>query len=176
MIAYYKHNSSNNYLFLLQKIPLTLYGFVIASTYLDKIADTLVDLLQLFGILLRIPSTVLGLTVLAFGNSVQDLVANVSLSKKGLSTMATTSCFASPVFNLCVGLSIGFYLLLKTTGKEEIHVELPSNIANGFLFTIANCCLVMFSGVIIGKGMIGKGYCYVAAILYVIYVFTSLYI
>ena len=97
MIAYYKHKSSNNPLFLLQKIPLTLYGFVIASTYLDKIADTLVDLLQLFGILLRIPSTVLGLTVLAFGNSVQDLVANVSLSKKGLSTMATTSCFTSRV-------------------------------------------------------------------------------
>ena len=53
------------------KVPLTLYGFAIAATWLDSIADKLVEILELFGILLEIPSTVLGLTVLAFGNSIQ---------------------------------------------------------------------------------------------------------
>jgi sodium/potassium/calcium exchanger 6 len=50
-----------------------------------------VELLELFGILLRIPDVIMGVTVLAFGNSIQDLVANVSLSKKGLNTMAITA-------------------------------------------------------------------------------------
>lgn len=163
-------------LFLLSKVPLTLYGFAIAATWLDSIADKLVELLELFGILLRIPSTVLGLTVLAFGNSLQDLVANVTLSKKGLSTMATTACFAGPIFNLCIGLGFGFWALMQTTGKEEIHVELPRNIATGFLFTIANCALIVFSGVVVGKGVIGRGYGYVACGLYMVYVLTSLYI
>jgi sodium/potassium/calcium exchanger 6 len=70
---------------------MTLYGFAIAATWLDSIADKLVELLELFGILLRIPNTLMGLTILAFGNSIQDLVANVSISKKGLNTMALTA-------------------------------------------------------------------------------------
>jgi sodium/potassium/calcium exchanger 6 len=72
-------------------VPMTLYAFAIAATWLDSIADKLVELLELFGILLRIPNTLMGLTILAFGNSIQDLVANVSLSKKGLNTMALTA-------------------------------------------------------------------------------------
>ena len=59
------------YLVFSSKVPLTLYGFAIAATWLDSIADKLVEILELFGILLEIPSTVLGLTVLAFGNSIQ---------------------------------------------------------------------------------------------------------
>ena len=157
-------------------IPLTLYGFAIAATWLDWIADKLVDLLDLFGVLLQIPSTVLGLTVLAFGSSIQDLVANATLAQRGLSTMATTACFAGPIFNLCVGLGLGFWVLMRRTGKDEIHVKLPSNIATGFWFTIANCFLIVFAGVVIGKGRIGKGYGYVGCIIYVVYVITSLYI
>ncbi len=157
-------------------MPLTLFGFAIAATWLDSIADKLVEILELFGIILEIPSTVLGLTVLAFGNSIQDLVANYTLSKKGLSTMATTACFAGPIFNLCVGLGFGFWALMKSTGKSEILVELPRNIATGFIFTISNCALIIFVGLVIGKGLIGWGYGYVACGLYMVYVLISLYV
>ncbi|KAL7454359.1 hypothetical protein ACHAWC_006004 [Mediolabrus comicus] len=155
-------------------IPLTLYGFAIAATWLDSIADKLVELLELFGILLEIPRTIMGLTVLAFGNSSQDLIANVSLSRKGLSTMAVTACLAGPIFNLCIGLSLGFMALLKSTGKDEIHVKFPGNIKTGFYFTLANCALIVFAGIVVGKGVIGKGYGYLACGLYVVYVLTSL--
>jgi sodium/potassium/calcium exchanger 6 len=157
-------------------VPVTLYGFAVAATWIDSIANKLVEILELFGILLRIPSTVLGLTVLAFGNSTQDLIANVTLSKKGLSTMATTACFAGPIFNLCVGLGLGFWALMKSTGRDEIHVELPRNIATGFMFAIANCILIIFAGVVVGKGVIGTGYGYGACGMYLMYVLTSLYV
>lgn len=157
-------------------VPLTLYGFAIAATWLDSIADKLVELLELFGILLEIPSTIMGLTVLAFGNSLQDLIANVSLSRKGLSTMAVTACLAGPIFNLCIGLGLGFMALLKSTGKDEIHVKFPKNIKTGFYFTLANCLLIVIAGVLVGKGVLGKGYGYLACGLYLAYVVTSLYI
>lgn len=156
------------------QVPLTLYGFAVAATWLDKIASFLVQLLELFGILFQIPSTVLGLTVLAVGNSIQDLVASVALSRKGLSTMATTACFAGPIFNMCVGLGFGFWMLLNHMGVDEIRVELPNNIAIGFWFTIANCVLIVLSGVVVGKGVIGRGYGYLACVLYVAYVAASL--
>ena len=65
---------------------------------------------------------------------------------------------------------------MKSTGKDHIRVELPPNIATGFCFTIVNCGLIVFAGVVIGKGMIGKSYGYVACALYTVYVLTSLYV
>jgi Ca2+/Na+ antiporter len=75
---------------------------------------------------------------------------------------------------MCVGLGGGFWVLMKTTGKDEIHVKFPTNIKTGFYFTIANCVLVVLAGAVIGQGVIGRGYGYVACGLYCVYVLTSL--
>ena len=53
---------------------------------------------------------------------------------------------------------------------------MPHNIATGFLLSIVNCRLVIFVGLVIGKGLIGWGYGYVACGLYLVYVLISLYI
>jgi sodium/potassium/calcium exchanger 6 len=45
---------------------------------------------------------VLGLTVLAWGNSVGDMSTNCAMARKGLANMAMTACYAGPVFNLLV--------------------------------------------------------------------------
>jgi sodium/potassium/calcium exchanger 6 len=44
--------------------PVALYGFVMAATWIDYIADHLVSLLDFMGIILHIPGTIMGLTVL----------------------------------------------------------------------------------------------------------------
>lgn len=75
---------------------------------------------------------------------------------------------------MCVGLGGGFWVLMKSTGRDEIHVKFPSNIKTGFYFTIANCALVVIAGTVFGKGVIGRGYGYVACGLYAVYVLTSL--
>lgn len=66
------------------KIPLSLYGFFIAATWIDTIADALVGLLQFLGTISRIPASILGLTVLAWGNSMGDLSANLAMARKGM--------------------------------------------------------------------------------------------
>ena len=47
---------------------------------------------------------VLGMTVLAWGNSIGDFSTNMAMAKKGLANMALTACYAGPVFNLLVRL------------------------------------------------------------------------
>ena len=79
---------------ILMKIPISLYGFFIAATWIDTIADALVGLLQFLGTISRIPSSILGVTVLAWGNSLGDLSANLAMARKGMPDMATTGCFA----------------------------------------------------------------------------------
>jgi len=154
--------------------PIALYGFVIAATWIDTIADALVSLLNFIGIILRIPGPIIGLTILAWGNSMSDLSANVTLARKGLGNMAMTACFAGPVFNTLVGLGLGFGSLAAKTGKSEMDVSLSPSITTGFVFLVVNSVAILAVGLYFGKGRINKTYGYVALSLYTLYLVASI--
>ncbi|KAG7353933.1 sodium/calcium exchanger protein [Nitzschia inconspicua] len=154
--------------------PIALYGFVIAATWIDYIADHLVSLLDFMGIVLHIPGSIMGLTVLAWGNSMGDLSANMTMARKGLANMAMTACFAGPVFNILIGLGLGFSNLQAQTGKQETSVQLSAPIITGFVFVVINCVAILFVGMTLGKGRIEPCYGYIAVGLYAIYVVTSI--
>lgn len=155
-------------------VPITMLGFVVSATWLDYIADKIVSMLEFFGIACGIPSTIMGLTILAWGNSTQDLVANMTVARKGLSTMAITASFAGPVFNMLVGLGMGLAFLQAENPSKKIVVHLNNTLRVGFLFSILTGVLVIGSGVCIGKGTIPKKYGLVAGFVYLVYVVASL--
>jgi len=154
-------------------VPIAFLGFIIAATWIDTIADQLVQLLTFLGVICRIPGSIMGLTVLAWGNSMGDLSANMTMAKKGLANMAITACFAGPVFNILIGLGGGFATLNSITGDLVTEVQLTPSINVGLGFLAANCLLVVVSGLIVNRGKIPKGYGYVALALYVIYLIAS---
>lgn len=147
-----------------------------AATWIDTIADQLVKLLTLLGVICRIPGSIMGLTVLAWGNSMGDLSANMTMAKKGLANMAITACFAGPVFNILIGLGGGFTKLNNSTGAEFTEVQLTAPITVGFIFLVCNCVLVLVGGLLWNRGHIPKGYGYIALALYLLYVVLSIYL
>jgi sodium/potassium/calcium exchanger 6 len=155
-------------------VPIALYGFVIAATWIDTIADSLVSLLNFIGIILSIPSPVLGLTLLAWGNSMSDLSANITMARKGLANMAITACFAGPTFNILVGLGLGFSTLAAKSGTTERQVTLSSSVVTGFLFVALNTVVILSAGLIFCKGRIVRQYGYISLTLYAMYVVTSI--
>ena len=64
---------------------------------------------------------ILGLTVLAIGNSVGDWVADTAVARAGKPGMGISSCFGSPLLNDVIGLSValivsqGFNTFTTTT-------------------------------------------------------------
>lgn len=68
-------------------LPIALYGFLIAATWIDVISDQLVNVLEFIGVILRIPQDIMGMTVLAWGNSVGDYTTNGTLAQRGLADM-----------------------------------------------------------------------------------------
>ena len=154
--------------------PIALYGFIIAAFWIDWLADKLVTALEFLGVLLRIPNSILGLTILAWGNSTADLSANLTMARKGLANMAITACFAGPVFNILIGLGVGFGVLRGVTNTEVNYVTLTPSITTGFVFCFVNCGLFLVVGLAVNKGVIPPGYGYIAFVLYAVYIATSL--
>jgi sodium/potassium/calcium exchanger 6 len=154
--------------------PIALYGFIMAATWIDWVADHLVSLLDFMGIVLHIPGSIMGLTILAWGNSMGDLSANMTMARKGLANMAMTACFAGPIFNILMGLGLGFSTLAAKTGNPESAVALSAPIVAGFVFVIVNCAAIVFTGIVLGKGRIETYYGYIAIAIYAIYVVTSI--
>lgn len=154
--------------------PIAFVGFIIAASWIDYIADHLVSLLDFIGIILHIPGSIMGLTVLAWGNSMGDLSANMTMARKGLANMAMTACFAGPVFNILVGLGLGFSGLASKTGIAEAAVTVSAPIATGFIFVMLNCISILVVGVLFSKGRIETSYGYLALGMYATYVIVSI--
>ena len=103
---------------------LTVVAFVISVTWMDGTAGELVALLTALGKIHGVSETLLGATVLAWGNSVGDIVADVTVAKEGHPAMAIAACFAGPLFNLLMGLSAGLAIATEEHGAiTGIHLE-----------------------------------------------------
>ena len=88
--------------------------------------------------------------------------------------MAITACFAGPVFNILIGLGVGFGVLRGVTNTEVNYVTLTPSITTGFVFCFINCGLFLVVGLAVNKGVIPPGYGYIAYVLYAVYIATSL--
>lgn len=78
--------------------------FFLSVMWIFMVAEELVALLQAMGIILNVSSAIMGATVLAWGNSVGDLISDIVVTKKGNPRMALGATYGGPLFNLLVGL------------------------------------------------------------------------
>ena len=97
------------------------------------------------------------------------------MARKGLGNMAMTACFAGPVFNILIGLGLGFGSLSAITGNAETAVHLSPSIVSGLLFIALNGVLILSVGLAFGvPGRIDASYGFSALALYVAYLVTSI--
>jgi solute carrier family 24 (sodium/potassium/calcium exchanger), member 6 len=127
-----------------------VYGFGVAAMWIDVFASEIVGALHFFGLLAGVHEAVLGVTILAWGNSLTDLVANTALANKSAAgtSMAMTACFAGPLFNMLLGLGIGFWAFLTDAGKASTTVEFDPVVIVGCGFILVNCAGVVATAVL----------------------------
>jgi len=104
------------------KVYFLCIAFLASVAWISLIAGELVTLLSTIGIIAKIPASILGFTVLAWGNSIGDLVADVGVAKAGKPAMAISACFGGPLLNILIGVGVS-----STINTLNHKYEFPSS-------------------------------------------------
>lgn len=119
-----------------EQMPIVLVGFIMSVFWISTMAGELLNCLAALGALLEVPPSLLGLTVLAWGNSVGDLVADVAVAKAGQPAMAMAGCFAGPMFNMLFGLGTALVIQTANVYPEAYELHFHVSIMVAFVFLI----------------------------------------
>ena len=103
---------------------LCFFGFIISIAWISTIANEVVGVLKALGVILGISDAILGLTIFAVGNSLGDLVADITVARLGYPVMALSACFGGPMLNILLGIGLsGLYMTIQ--GGERRHEKHP---------------------------------------------------
>ncbi|RCV36488.1 hypothetical protein SETIT_7G323000v2 [Setaria italica] len=119
-----------------ENIPSTLISFIMSVFWISTMAGELLNCLAAIGIIMDFPPAILGMTVLAWGNSVGDLVADVALARAGQPTIAMAGCFAGPMFNMLVGLGTALVVQTARVYPKAYVLEFHVGIVVAFVFLL----------------------------------------
>ncbi|CAM6085375.1 unnamed protein product [Calypogeia fissa] len=121
-------------------------GFIMSMVWFYVIAMELVAVLVALGAIWKIDPAIFGLTVLAWGNSIGDMMSNLALVSLGDHRMQTSfsGCYAGPMFNTLIGLGVSFVLESWKTYPDPFAIPGDSSIfitlaflVIGLLFALA---------------------------------------
>ncbi|KAF2665935.1 hypothetical protein BT63DRAFT_44544 [Microthyrium microscopicum] len=98
---------------------LCVLGFAVSIGWISTIAGEVVGVLKALGIIFNISDAILGLTVFAVGNSLGDLVADVTMAKLGYSVMALSACFGGPMLNILLGIGLSGAYMTISQGQQR---------------------------------------------------------
>ncbi|CAI9102262.1 OLC1v1000503C1 [Oldenlandia corymbosa var. corymbosa] len=121
-----------------EQVPVILVAFVMSVFWISTVAGELLNCLAALGLLLKLPPALLGMTVLAWGNSIGDLVADVALAKAGQPAMAMAGCFACPMFNMLFGLGTALVIQSASVFPEAYELRFHISIVTAFVFLISS--------------------------------------
>jgi len=131
----------------------------------------IVDLCQMIGDTLGIPQVVMGLTFLAAGTSVPDLLSSVIVAKQGQGDMAVSSSVGSNIFDILVGLPLP-WLCFGIVHGTPVTVY-ASSLAVSLAILILMLIVVVIS-IHLSKWVMSKSLGYAMFLFYVLFVVQDL--
>lgn len=117
---------------IILQVVLLLVGFV----FLIKGSDFFVDGASSIASLLKIPTIIVGLTIVAFGTSAPEAAVSITSSLAGNNAMAVSNVIGSNLFNMLMVIGIAALLGDLVMEKNVLKKDLPFLVGITILFAI----------------------------------------
>ena len=102
-------------------------AFFLSIAWIGAFAFFMVSWAEVIGATLGIPDVVMGLTILAAGTSVPDMLSSVIVARRGQGDMAVSSSIGSNIFDILVGLPVPWFLyIVWPTTESTVSVSAPN--------------------------------------------------
>lgn len=98
--------------------------FFMSVAFIAGLSWVLVESAVEISIILHIPAVIVGLTVLAAGTSIPDLMSSIIVARQGRGGMAISNAIGSNIFDILIGLGLPW--LVVTAGGKIIPVATES--------------------------------------------------
>ncbi|XP_060067382.1 mitochondrial sodium/calcium exchanger protein-like [Ylistrum balloti] len=147
-------------------------GFLVACIWIYSVANEIVNILQTFGIVLNISNAILGLTLLAWGNSIGDLIADTVMARQGYPRMGISACFGGPLFNLLLGIGIPFTVATIKNGSDyQLEITFEEVVLAAFLMLSLIVSLLV---VPLSKFKMSRMYGLILIVLYIVFLVVAI--
>ena len=111
---------------------LLIIGFVL----LIKGADFFVDGASSIAAKLKVPSLIIGLTVVSIGTSLPEAAVSISASLSGSNAISLGNVIGSNIFNLLVVVGVSSVILPIVTDSDILKRDMPVNIASTIILFV----------------------------------------
>ncbi|PVV04927.1 hypothetical protein BB560_000559 [Smittium megazygosporum] len=127
-------------------------GFVSGIFWINLISNEVVEILQTLGSVLKISNSLMGFTLLAFGNSIGDLATNITVARLGFPIMGISACFGGPLLNLSLGVGLSSLVKIlsnrsSSSGLSPILIDVDGHslVISAMALLIVICILFTIS-------------------------------
>jgi K+-dependent Na+/Ca+ exchanger-like protein len=114
--------------------------FLMSITFFAGLSWILVESAVGIANILNIPAVIVGLTILAAGTSVPDLISSIIVSRQGRSGMAISNAIGSNIFDILIGLGLPWTIV--TLGGKVVPV-VTENLNSSIILLFATVASVL---------------------------------
>lgn len=150
-----------------------LFTFSLSVMWIAALTYISVWMVTLIGFTFGIPDSIAGLTILAVGTSVPEIMSSVIVVREGLGNMAICNLIGSNVFNIvfCLGAPWLIKTLLSPTGSIQIN----SAAMTYNTLTLLSTVVVLYLFFTATKWKLNKNLGFVCVVMYIVFVFLACY-
>lgn len=98
-------------------------SFFLSIAWIGGFSYFMVEWAEIVGATFGIPDALMGLTVLAAGTSVPDLLSSVIVARRGQGDMAVSSSVGSNIFDILVGLPVPWIIYSAVNKATPVEVR-----------------------------------------------------
>lgn|GEM_PF-234874 len=150
---------------------LYIYSFLMSIVWIAFLSWAMVEISMEMANEIGIPVAIIGITVLAAGTSVPDLISSIIASKRGLGNMAVSNALGSNTFDILIGLGIPWLLYIVIEGGN-IEVE-TGTLTTSIMLLFGSVVLLLFL-FLIKRFEISKFTGGLLIFIYIAYLFVSI--